>query len=451
MTHTSGRCSIERRAAAVRREDVATSECARLELVRAPQRHPLTGLGIMQLREIIAVALSSLRANKLRSGLTMLGIIIGIAAVITVVGLGLGAQRAVHDRLAQLGTTLLRVQPERQRRGSVQLEEPKRLTIADAIALTERGQHFAAVQPQQDRQMQVVHRNRNTSSRVVSTTSNFLRVRGFRLAAGRMFTPAEDAAMRRVAVLGASVVRDLGYFSAATLVGERIRIGGRLFQVAGVLAPSGRAATWRDPDNQVLVPLRTGQARLFGTNWLNDIYVLASSEAAVPLAMADIQTILRREHRLAAGAPNDFRIRNQSDFLVAASDTTEMFTYLIAGLAAISLVVGGIGIMNIMLVSVTERTREVGIRKALGATKRVILMQFLAEAVFTSMVGGVAGVLAGITTILVVRDTFGLNAALAPGAMVGAVVFAGLIGIVFGVWPAQRAATLDPIDALRYE
>ncbi len=405
----------------------------------------------MQLREIIAVALSSLRANKLRSGLTMLGIIIGIAAVITVVGLGLGAQRAVQNRLAQLGTTLLRVNPERQRRGGVQWEDAKRLTIADANALAERGRHFAAVQPQQDRNLQVVHRDRNTNSRIVGTTPNFLVVRGYRLAAGRMFSSVENDAMRRVAVLGASVVRDLGYAIPTTLIGERIRIGGRLFQVAGVLAPRGRTSMGADPDNQVLIPLRTGRFRLFGTDRLNDIYVLASGEAAVPLAMADIQTVLRREHRLRPGQPNDFRIRNQSDFLATASETTEVFTYLLAGIAAVSLLVGGIGIMNIMLVSVTERTREVGIRKALGATRRVILMQFLTEAVFTSMVGGVAGVLAGITAILVVRDSFGLNAALVPAAMVGAVVFAGLIGIVFGVWPARRAATLDPIEALRYE
>jgi putative ABC transport system permease protein len=405
----------------------------------------------MQLREIIAVALSSLRANKLRSGLTMLGIIIGIAAVITVVGLGLGAQRAVHDRLAQLGTTLLHVDPQRQRRGGVQLDAPKRLTIADAAALAERGQHIAAVQPQQDRTLQVVYANRNTSSRIVATTANYPLVRGYHLAAGRMFTPRENGGMQRVAVLGATVVRDLGYLSPTTLIGERVRIGGRLFHVVGVLEARGRTPGGGDPDNQVLIPLRTGRFRLFGTDWLNDIYVLASDEDAVPHAMADIQTVLRRQHRLRSEQPNDFRIRNQSDFLVAAAETTQVFTYLLGGIAAVSLLVGGIGIMNIMLVSVTERTREIGVRKALGATKRIILLQFLAEAVFTSMVGGLAGVLTGAAAILVVRESFGMNAALAPAAMIGAVVFAGCIGIVFGVWPAKRAARLDPIVALRYE
>jgi putative ABC transport system permease protein len=405
----------------------------------------------MPLREIVALALSSLAANRLRSALTMLGIIIGIAAVITVVGLGMGAQQAVADRLAQLGTTLLQVNPERQRRGGVQWGDIKRLTIADANALRERGQHFAAVQPQQDRDLQVVYGNRNTSSRVIGTTANFLNVRGYRLAAGRMFTTAEDRGMQRVAVLGASVVTELGYLSPDVLVGERVRLGGRQFQVIGVMAPRGRSSSGNDPDNQVIIPLHTGRFRVFGTDRLNDIYVLASNEGAVPDAMEDIRRVLRRSHRLRTEQPDDFRIRNQSDFLSATASATEVFTWLLGGIAAVSLMVGGIGIMNIMLVSVTERTREIGVRKALGATRRVILFQFLGEAMFTSMAGGIAGVAVGCGALLLARHALDMNTAIVPAVIAAAVGFAGFIGIAFGVLPARRAATLDPIVALRYE
>lgn len=403
------------------------------------------------MQEIVSVAIASLRANKLRSLLTMLGMVIGIAAVIAVVGLGLGAQQAVSDRLARLGTTLLQVNPQRERRGGVQWGDLKRLTIADADQLDERGRHFAGVQPQMDRDLQIVFGNRNTSARVTATTANFLAVRGFHLAEGRMFTSGEDRGAARVAVLGWSVVRELGYVSAAPLVGQRIRIAGRAFHVVGVMSPKGRAETGGDPDLQVLVPLRAGRFRLFGTDRLNDIYVLAASEAEVPLAMTEIRAILRRVHRTRPDAPDDFKIRNQSDFLSAMRDSTEVFTYLLAGIAAVSIVVGGVGIMNIMLVSVTERTREIGIRRALGATRRTILSQFLVEAVAICLAGGVAGVITGGAALMVLRDGFGWATVIAPEAILGGVVFAAAVGILFGVWPARRAASLDPISALRYE
>ncbi len=381
----------------------------------------------------------------------MLGIVIGIAAVIAVVGLGLGAQRSVQKRMARLGTTLLQINPQRERRGGVQWGERKRLTLADAAQLDEHGKHLAAVQPQQNRDLQVVHRDRNTVGRVTATTANFLFVRGFELAAGRMFTTGEDRGRQRVAVLGANVVAELGYLSPQTLIGERVRIGGQQFQVIGVMRPKGRAEAGGNPDSHVLIPLRTGRFRVFGNDRLNDIYALATSEEDVPLAMAEIQSILRRAHRLTFDAPDDFRIRNQSDALSIAGDTAQTFTYLLSGIAAVSLLVGGIGIMNIMLVSVTERTREIGIRKALGATRRTILLQFLIEAIVLCVSGGMIGVASGTAILLVLRDGFGWAAAIAPHAALGAVSFAAFIGIVFGVWPARRAAVLDPIVALRYE
>jgi putative ABC transport system permease protein len=254
-----------------------------------------------------------------------------------------------------------------------------------------------------------------------------------------------------VAVVGWGVVQELGYVSAGPLLGQRIHIAGRPFQVIGVMSPKGRAEANGDPDLQVLIPLRAGRFRLFGTNWLSDIYVLAASDAEVPLAMTEIRSILRRVHRTPPDAPDDFRIRNQSDFLTTMSESTAIFTYLLAGIAAVSIVVGGVGIMNIMLVSVTERTREIGIRRALGARRRTILTQFLVEAVAICIAGGVIGVLVGGAILLVLREGFGWATIIAPQAVVGGVVFSAGVGILFGVWPARRAASLDPIGALRYE
>lgn len=404
----------------------------------------------MLLRETIIIALSSLRANRLRSALTMLGIVIGIAAVISVVGLGLGAQKAVDDRLKALGTTLLQINPQRVRRGGVQWGDPKRLTIADADALRERGTHFAAVQPQQDQNLQVVYRNHNTNAQITATTPNFLAVRGFQIDAGRMFTSGEARGMQRVAVLGSQVVSELGFLSPNALVGEDVRIGGRVFRVIGVLKSKGRGDSFGNPDEQVLIPLLTGRFRLFGNNRLNDIYVLAASDSEVAAATYEITTILRRSHRIPRDAPDDFRIRNQADFLSVVADTQEVFTYLLAGIAAVSLAVGGIGIMNIMLVSVTERTREIGVRKALGATRRTILVQFLFEAVTLCVSGGLVGVGIGAGVLMLMRHS-GMTTTIAPQVVALAIGFAGFIGVLFGVWPARRAASLDPIVALRHE
>jgi len=394
--------------------------------------------------------LASLRANKLRSALTMLGIVIGVAAVIAMVALGNGAANAVKDRIARLGTTVLQINPQRVQQGGIGTSTMAKLSMPDVKALNERAMNVLAVNQQQDRPLQVTWRNRNTNVQVTGTAPNFLEVRGFAMAQGRMFTPAENIGRARVAVLGADVLPLLDAASGDALLGETIRVASRQFTVIGVMARKGTTG-FGDADEQILIPFETGRYQIFGTDRINDIWAKVSSEDSLPAAMGEIQTVLRRSHHLRQDQPNDFSIRNQADLLGVLSETTATFTALLAGVAAVSLLVGGIGIMNIMLVSVTERTREIGIRKALGATRRTILLQFLVEAVVLCIAGGAVGVALGAGASTVLRQSFGWEAAINISAIVIAFAFAAAVGVVFGVWPARRAAVLDPITALRYE
>jgi len=402
--------------------------------------------------EILAVAIGALRANKLRSMLTMLGIVIGVAAVIAMVALGTGAQTAVKERIASLGTTLLTVTPGQQRgMGVVIADQQTKLTMEDAEAVEERGEHITAVQPEMNRNQQITWANKNASASVVGTSANFLEVRKYKLLAGRMFTRMEDEAKQRLAVVGPAVATNMGLASPDALLGENIRIRGIQFTVIGVLESKGQASPFGNPDEQILIPINTGRFRVFGTDRLRSISVLAESEEGIPDAMAGIQKVLRREHRLRTNQPDDFSMRSQADFLNTLGETTQVFTYLLSGIAAVSLLVGGIGIMNIMLVSVTERTREIGIRKALGATRSAILLQFLIEAVVLCCLGGVIGIIVGSGGATLMSNAFAWNTKISPSAIGLAFAFSAAVGLIFGVWPARRAATLDPIVALRYE
>ena len=402
--------------------------------------------------EILAVALGALRANKLRSLLTMLGIVIGVAAVIAMVALGTGAQSAVKDRISALGTTLLTVNPGQQRGMGVVIQDQQvRLTMKDAKALEERGEHMLAVQPEMSRSQQVTWQNKNTNVQIVGTTSNYPIVRKYELEYGRMFTSQEDAGMQRVAVIGPAVATNMGLASGEALLDENIRIRGIQFKVVGVFKSKGQTGFGMNPDEQILIPLNTARFRVIGTDRLRSIGVLAESEEKIPDAMASTQKILRREHRLTTGRPDDFTMRSQADFLNTLGQTTEVFTYLLSGIAAVSLLVGGIGIMNIMLVSVTERTREIGIRKALGATRSAILLQFLIEAVVLCCMGGIVGIIAGSGGAKLMSELAGWTTKISPAAIGLAFAFSAAVGLIFGVWPARRAATLDPIIALRYE
>lgn len=406
----------------------------------------------MLIGETLSVALGALRANKLRSFLTMLGIVIGVSAVIAVVALGRGAQKSVEDRIAALGTTLLTIQPGQAfGRGVASGTDRARITLDEYEMLVERGTVLKAIQPEMSQQLQVQYLNRNMNVRTVGTTANYLEVRKYELEAGRMFTNGDDVGRRRVAVVGPAVLTGLGLDNPQALIGENVRIRGLQFEVIGVLKSKGDANPFNNPDEQVLIPIQTARYRAFGTDRVNSISVLAESEAQIPAAMAEIQKILRRSLRLRPGQPDNFNIRNQADFLNTAAETTQVFGLLLAGIATVSLVVGGIGIMNIMLVSVTERTREIGVRKALGATKSNILLQFLIEAVVLCLLGGLVGVIIGAGGAIALSRFGTFTTQVSTDSIVLAFVFSAVVGVVFGVWPARRAATLDPITALRYE
>jgi putative ABC transport system permease protein len=405
----------------------------------------------MLIGEIILVALGAIRANKLRSLLTMLGIVIGVGAVITMVALGSGAQKAVQDQIERLGTNLLTIYPGQSFMRGVASGDRVSLTMDDAKALENTSAVIANVVPEIAGNQQVKYGNQNINVNVNGTTPNFLRVQNYELIAGRMFTPGDDEARRRVAVLGGGVPEMLGSNGQA-MIGQTIQIRGIPFEIVGLLAEKGMSSGFGgNPDEQILIPLQTARYRVVGRDRLRSLTVEVSHPDSVNIAMLEIEQALRSAHGIRPGGDNDFQIRNRSEFLTTFEETTRTFTFLLAGIAAVSLLVGGIGIMNIMLVSVTERTREIGVRKALGATRRSILFQFVVEALVLCLMGGVIGIVVGAGGAMALSRLANWNTLISPGAVLLAIAFSAGVGLFFGIWPAQRAARLDPIQALRYE
>ncbi|HEX6105049.1 MAG TPA: ABC transporter permease [Gemmatimonadales bacterium] len=404
----------------------------------------------MVVGETLALAVGAIRANKLRSMLTMLGIIIGVGAVITMVALGSGAQKAVEERIAALGANVLTVFAGQARFGGVRITDRTILSTDDYQALLRDGRLLKAVVPEMQQSLQVKYGNQNSNLNIVGTTPNYIEVRNYTVPHGRMFTPGDDEARRRYAVLGASVPRMLGANPAAT-IGQSLAIRGINFEIIGILSEKGAAGGFGNPDEQILIPLQTAKYRLFGSDRLRTIAVEVADGVPTEQAMVDIERILRREHRIRPGAENDFTIRNPRDILTTQQEASQVFTTLLASIAAVSLVVGGIGIMNIMLVSVTERTKEIGLRKAVGATRSDILLQFLVEALALCLIGGVIGILLGTGAAMALSRFMQWNTLISPQAIAVAFGFSALVGLFFGIWPARRAARLDPITALRYE
>ncbi|HKC41042.1 MAG TPA: ABC transporter permease [Gemmatimonadales bacterium] len=404
----------------------------------------------MLLTEIFQVALQAIRANKLRSFLTMLGIIIGVGAVITMVALGSGAQKAVQARIQALGPTLLSLYPGQAFRGGIAFDQRVSLMVDDYKALASDARYVKAVVPELTRNMQVKRVGQNINVSVVGTTPNYIQVKNYTMTAGRMFTAGEDESRRGYAVLG-SAIPEMFNANPVAMIGQQIQIRGIPFEIIGVLSMKGSGGGFGNPDEQILIPLQTARYRVMGTDRLRSITVDAADLSKMTLAMIEIERVLRREHKIRPGAENDFQIRNQADVLATFQETTETFTYLLAGIAAVSLLVGGIGIMNIMLVSVTERTREIGVRKALGATKNHILLQFLIEALVLCVLGGLIGVMFGTLGAVALSALKHWNTSISIFAVFLSFVFSAIVGLFFGIWPARRAASLDPIVALRYE
>ena len=404
----------------------------------------------MNFTAAIRSAMRALSTNALRSLLTMLGIIIGVGAVITMVALGSGAQRAVEERIAALGANVLTVFAGQGRFGGIRITDQTILSTDDYEALLRDATLLKAVVPEMQQSFQVKYGNQNSNVNVVGTTPNYIEVRNYSVPHGRMFTSGDDEARQRYAVLGAAVPRMLGA-NPAGMINQTVQIRGINFEIIGVLSEKGAAGGWGNPDEQILIPLQTAKYRVFGSDRLRSMSVQVADGVPIEQGMVDLERVLRREHKIRPGQENDFTIRNQQDLLATQQQTTQVFTTLLASIAAVSLLVGGIGIMNIMLVSVTERTREIGVRKALGATRGNIMLQFLVEALALCLVGGALGVLLGVGAAITLSRVMQWNTLISPAAVTIAFGFSAIVGLFFGLWPARRAARLDPIVALRYE
>lgn len=403
------------------------------------------------LNESIKMALQGMVSNKLRTFLTLLGIIIGVGAVIAMVSLGFGLKENVKNNISKLGSNLLIITSGGRTASGARLAagEGVKLTYDDMQAIEKQVDGIANISASVNRSYQMVAGNQNWTSRVEGTTPSNFTISSLEVEDGRVLNERDLISRGRVAVIGKTVADSL--FPEGNPVGKIMRINKASFQVIGVLKSKGQGSMGMDQDDVVYVPLTTAQNRMMGITNVQRIAVQAENENVINDVQADVEQVLRTRHKIKEGANDDFTVGNMAQIMETMLSTANNITILLGCIAAISLLVGGIGIMNIMLVSVTERTREIGIRKALGATYNNILLQFLVESMVIGIIGGTLGVMLGIGASCIISSMAGWNTVISVWAIVIAVIFSVGIGLFFGIYPARKAALLDPIDALRYE
>ena len=405
----------------------------------------------MLFTELLKMAALSLVANKLRTILTMLGIIIGVASVIAMTSVGMGVKKNVVDSISRLGSNMLMVMPGSSNRGGVRGAAGSVITLTydDAKAIKEKIKDVSYVSPIVQGSYQVVYGHENWNTTVSGVIPEYVKIQSLTLQSGMFFTDHDVDVRSRVAVIGTTVASNL--FGEVNPVGKKIRIGNAPYTIIGLIASKGQSSVGQDQDDVVLIPLTTAQERLLGITYVRMINVQVADADKMDAVQAQIETLLRQRHRIQTGADDYFNVRNLTSLMETMSETTTMITLLLGSIAGISLIVGGIGIMNIMMVSVTERTREIGIRKAIGATYNSIMLQFLIESTMISILGGLIGIFVGVGLAQAISKFGNFTTVISVASIFASFGFSLFVGIVFGMLPARKAARLDPIDALRYE
>ncbi len=400
---------------------------------------------------LVRIATQSILKNKMRAALTMLGIIIGVAAVIVMVAVGFGARSRIRAQINNLGTNMIVITPGAAQAAGVSqgAQAFPNLSLDDVQKIRDEAQVVTAVTPVIVSRAQVLGEAGNWRTMINGVDTDYQVIRDWQTSSGAFFAPEDVTSMRKVAVLGKTVADQL--FPGTDPVGQEVQIRNVPFDVVGVLAPKGQTASGSDSDDVVLIPHTTAKAALSGRSFLPQILASTASEGDVPAAQDEIRVLLRESRRLGENDPDDFTVRNQNDLAEAAEGSTKVMTLLLAAIASISLLVGGIGIMNIMLVSVTERTREIGIRLAIGARGSDVLTQFLVESIVMGVLGGLIGLAIGVVGSKLLGHFTGWETVISPLLMLVAVMFSGAVGVFFGYYPARKAAALHPIEALRYE
>ena len=405
----------------------------------------------MLFKESVRIALNALTANKLRSILTMLGIIIGVGAVIAMVSVGLGVKQNITNSIASLGSNMLIVMPGSSNTGGVRSAAGSRTTLKyeDAVAIKSKIKNIDYVSPTVQRSFQVVNGNQNWNTTVYGVTPEYMSIRSLAVSAGSFISLSDLTKRHRVAVIGTTVASNL--YGSKNPVGLNIRVNNQPYKVIGVLESKGQSSMGQDQDDIVIIPLTTAMERLLGITYVQSVNVQVTSQDKMNLVQEDIEALMRQRHRITGGKEDDFNVRNMTSLMETVSETTSMLTLFLGSVAAISLLVGGIGIMNIMMVSVTERTREIGIRKALGATFKAIMTQFLIESVVIGVIGGLIGIAFGCFASVMIAKFGGFNTVITMSPILLSFSFSVGIGLFFGIYPARKAALLNPIEALRYE